>query len=162
MEGSKTNVMRILDRAHISYTAHYYQVEEGQLDGLSVADKLAIPPEYVYKTLVALGASHKPYVFVIPVGKELNLKAAAKAVGEKSVSMLPLKDLLPTTGYIRGGCSPIGMKKAYRTALDVSCLTLERMLVSAGKIGAQVELEPQALLRLIGASAAPLCIGNGE
>lgn len=157
MQAGKTNVMRILEHAHIPYTAHHYEVNDGQLDGLSAAEKLQIPPEYVYKTLVAMGASHIPCVFVIPVGEELDLKAAARAVKEKSVSMLPLKELLPTTGYIRGGCSPIGMKKAYKTVVDESCLPLKRVLVSAGKVGSQVELAPEDLLGLTQATAAPLC-----
>ena len=157
MKTEKTNVMRILERAGIPYTAHYYAVAEGQVDGLHVAQALGIDPTCIYKTLVAMGGSGRLCVFVIPVGEELDLKAAARAAGEKSVSMLPLKDLLPATGYVRGGCSPIGMKKPYRTVLDASCLTLPTMLVSAGKIGAQVELAPAELIRMAGASTAPLC-----
>lgn len=157
MQAVKTNVMRILERAHIPYTAHHYEVSDGQLDGLSAAEKLQIPPKYVYKTLVAMGSSHKPCVFVIPVGEELDLKAAARAAGEKSISMLPLKELLPTTGYVRGGCSPIGMKRAYKTVIDESCLSLEYILISAGKVGNQVELAPEDLLALTTATTAPLC-----
>ena len=157
MQAVKTNVMRSLESAHIAYTAHHYEVSGGQLDAVSAAGKLGIDPARVYKTLVAMGASRRPCVFVIPAGEELNLKAAARAAGEKSVSMLPLKDLLATTGYVRGGCSPIGMKKAYQTVVDESCLSLGQMLVSAGKVGNQVELAPKDLLSLTRAATAPLC-----
>lgn len=157
MKAEKTNVMRILEREGIPYASHCYEVAGGMVDGLHTARALGRNPACVYKTLVAMGSSGRPCVFVIPVEGELDLKAAARAAGEKSVSMLPLKELLPTTGYIRGGCSPIGMKRPYRTVLDASCLALPSMLVSAGKIGAQVELSPEALMRLVKASTAPLC-----
>ena len=144
---AKTNAMRILEREKISYIPHAYQHEDGKIDGLAVAQKLGQNPEQVFKTLVAVENRKNYYVFVIPVGAELDLKKAARAVGEKSVEMLHLKDLTKVTGYIRGGCSPIGMKKQYVTAVHQSCLSLASMMVSGGKVGLQVELAPADLLR---------------
>lgn len=152
----KTNVMRILDKAKIQYQPHFYSHEDGAIDGVSVAHKLNQPLEQVYKTLVTKGASKDYYVFVIPVEKELDLKEAAHSVGEKSVEMIRVDEINQITGYIRGGCSPIGMKKQYRTVLDSACLTLPVMMVSAGKIGTQVELSPHDLISLIGAKTAHL------
>lgn len=149
-DNNKTNVMRILDKAKIPYQFYFYDHEDGKIDGVSVADKLGQSVEQVYKTLVTRGASREFYVFVVPVAKELNLKAAAKSVGEKSVEMIHVDEINKTTGYIRGGCSPIGMKKQFKTVIDSSCESLETMIVSGGKIGAQVELSPRALLDLIG------------
>ena len=111
MADNKTNVMRILDKAKIPYSTHFYTAEDGKIDGVSIAEKMSLPFEKVYKTLVTQGASKNYFVFVIPVVKELDLKAGAKAVGEKSVEMIPVKDINKVTGYIRGGCSPIGMKR---------------------------------------------------
>ena len=152
----KTNVMRILDRAKIPYIPHFYDHEDGKIDGVAVAEKLGEPLEAVFKTLVTHGADGGFYVFVIPVAEELDLKAAARAAGVKRVEMLHVKDLLPTTGYIRGGCSPIGMKKPFPTVLDESALKQPKILVSGGKVGTQVELSPQDLLALVGASTAPI------
>lgn len=155
-DNTKTNVMRILDQARIPYRFYLYDHEDGKIDGVSVAKKLGQNEDQVYKTLVTRGASRGFYVFVIPVAKELNLKAAAKSVGEKSVEMIRVDEINKTTGYIRGGCSPIGMKKQFKTVIDSSCEQVPTIIVSAGKIGTQIELEPQALLRLIGASTASI------
>lgn len=141
---SKTNAMRILEKTGTAYQTHTYDAGD-KIDGISVAEKVGIDPKYVYKTLVTEGKSKNYFVFVIPVAAELNLKAAATAVGEKSVEMLAVKDLLGVTGYIRGGCSPVGMKKQYKTVIDKSAETLETMVVSGGKIGVQIELAPADL-----------------
>ena len=119
------------------------------IDGISIADKMKLPYEKVFKTLVTIGHSKNYFVFVIPVNKELNLKAAAKSVGEKSVEMIAVKDINKVTGYIRGGCSPIGMKKQFSTVIDSSCTNQETIIFSAGKIGHQIEMKPLELLTLI-------------
>ena len=152
---NKTNVMRLLDKAGISYRPHYYKKDDGKIDGTSVAEKLGLPPERVFKTLVTRSAKGF-FVFVIPVNRELDLKKCARAAGQKAVEMLHLSELTKVTGYIRGGCSPIGMKKQYATFLDASALAYETIVFSAGKIGAQVELAPDGLVRLTGAAAADL------
>ncbi len=144
----KTNAIRILDAKKIAYEVLTYDNQDGKIDGVSVAEKIGMNPHEVYKTLVAQGASKNIYVFVIPVEAELDLKKAAKAAGEKNIEMIPVKDILKWTGYIRGGCSPIGMKKEYKTFLDESCLGLESMVVSAGKIGVQIMLAPTMLKEL--------------
>lgn len=145
----KTNVMRILDSANISYNTYTYDSGGAAIDGVSVANKIGQPVERVYKTLVTRGASKNFFIFVIPVSKELNLKAAAKAVGEKSVEMIRLDEINKITGYIRGGCSPIGMKKDFKTVIDSSCENIETIIFSAGKIGLQVEVSPQELISFI-------------
>ncbi|MDD4508371.1 MAG: Cys-tRNA(Pro) deacylase [Eubacteriaceae bacterium] len=155
-DASKTNVMRILDQAHLAYTAHYYDVSDGALDGLSIALKIGENPAEVFKTLVCQGHSGDFRVFVIPVGEELDLKKAARASGEKAVAMIHQKDLLPNTGYIHGGCSPVGMKKPYATFIDTSAEDQGVIYVSGGKVGTQVGLDPQALARFTGARFAPL------
>ena len=144
----KTNVMRILDSKKIKYN-HYCYVETGETNGEKVAAILGQDPAYVYKTLVTVAKSGANYVFVIPVKEELDLKKAAKAVGEKSIDMLKAKELLPLTGYIHGGCSPIGMKKFFRTTIDVSAENLDKMYVSAGKVGYQIEIAPADLEKVI-------------
>lgn len=144
----KTNAIRILDTKKMAYEVLTYDNLDGKIDGVSVAGKIGRDPKEVYKTLVAQGASKSIYVYVIPVESELDLKKAAKAAGEKNVEMIPVKDILKWTGYIRGGCSPIGMKKEYKTFLDESCLELERMVVSAGKIGVQIVIDPKMLVDL--------------
>lgn len=144
----KTNVMRILDSKKIKYN-HYCYVETGETNGEKVAAILGQDPTYVFKTLVTVAKSGANYVFVIPVREELDLKKAAKAVGEKSIDMLKSKDLLPLTGYIHGGCSPIGMKKFFRTTIDISAKNLEKMYVSAGKVGYQIEIAPSDLEKVI-------------
>ena len=151
----KTNVMRVLDQKGIPYTPHTYDPDSG-IDGVTVAKNLGQDPECVFKTLVARGASKALYVFDIPVGDTLDLKKAARAVGEKSIAMLPQKELLSNTGYVHGGCSPVGMKKPFPTVLDGSVEGLDAIVVSAGKIGAQVELAPAALCALVGGTFAPV------
>jgi Cys-tRNA(Pro)/Cys-tRNA(Cys) deacylase len=143
----KTNAMRILDTQKVEYEIHTYDSNDGKIDGVAVAGKIGKDPAQVYKTLVAVGASKNLYVFVIPVEAELDLKKAAREAGEKNVEMLPVKDIQKFTGYIRGGCSPIGMKKNYPTFLDSSAEDQDTIIVSAGKIGFQVELAPSELLK---------------
>ena len=153
----KTNVMRVLEQKNIPYASHVYDPSAG-LDGVSVARQLGQDPECVFKTLVARGAAGGLYVFDIPVAESLDLKKAAKAVGEKSVSMLPQKELLPLTGYVHGGCSPVGMKKQYPTVFHETAEIIDTILVSAGKIGFQVELSPAALIDLVGGTTADLTV----
>lgn len=160
MKESKTNAMRILDREGISYKKHMYDHTDGFIDGVSVSKKMGLPVEQVYKTLVTQGASRDYHVFVIPVAKELDLKAAARAVGEKSVEMIKVSEINKVTGYIRGGCSPIGMKKNYDTVLDSSCESLPAIFVSAGKIGYQVELSPDDLKKAVKCRTADVAIEN--
>lgn len=136
----KTNVMRILDSKKIEYKCHYYG-DTGAISGKEVAEALNQDPAAVFKTLVTVGKSKANYVFVVPVEKELDLKKAAKSVGEKSIEMIKSKDLLPLTGYIHGGCSPIGMKKFFKTIFDESVKNVETFCVSGGKIGYQIELK---------------------
>ena len=153
----KTNVMRLLDQRKVPYTPHAYPHGDGEApDGVTVARSLGLDPDRVFKTLVTKGASGGYYVFDIPVAATLDLKKAARAVGEKSVAMLPSKELLPLTGYVHGGCSPVGMKKQFPTVLDESVEGLDTIVVSAGKIGAQVELAPAALCGLIRGKFAPV------
>ncbi len=144
----KTNVMRILDQKKIPYQSHCY-ADTDAVSGAEVARVLGQDPAQVFKTLVTVAASGAYYVFVIPVEAELDLKKAAKSVGEKSVKMLPQKELLPLTGYVHGGCSPIGMKKAFRTVIDASAETQGTIIFSAGKIGYQVELKLSALSQVL-------------
>lgn len=145
----KTNAMRILDKSGISYNTYSYDHSDGLIDGVSVADKIGKSAETVYKTLVTQGTSREYYVFIIPVADELDLKAAAKSVEEKAVQMIKVADINKVTGYIRGGCSPIGMKKDYKTVLDSSCKNLDKLIISAGKIGYQIELSVDDLIKLI-------------
>ena len=154
MAEQKTNVMRVLEQKKITYTPHSYPHGDDAVDGATVAQLIGKAPEQVYKTLVTVGASKNHYVFVIPVLAELNLKKAAKAVGEKSIAMLHVSELLPLTGYVRGGCSPIGMKQQFRTVIDASCEAQDTITVSAGKIGQQVEVAPADLLKLIRGTTA--------
>ena len=154
----KTNVMRILDKAHIPYAEHTYDSKDGAIDGMSVASKLHQNVNQVFKTLVTQGHSKQYYVFVIPVAKELNLKAAAKAVGEKSVEMIPVSEIQKVTGYIRGGCSPVGMKKQFTTVFDETALLYDTIFVSGGKIGTQVQLSIQNLLKLTGGTTADIIV----
>lgn len=152
----KTNVMRVLDQKKVPYTPHAYPAGDAAPDGVTVAQMLGQDPAAVFKTLVAKGASGGYYVFDIPVAETLDLKKAAKAVGEKSVAMLPAKELLPLTGYVHGGCSPVGMKKRFPTVFHQSCLDHETICVSAGKVGFQVELRPADLTALVGGTTADL------
>ncbi|WP_195951376.1 Cys-tRNA(Pro) deacylase [Clostridium saudiense] len=144
----KTNVMRILEQKKIKHETHSY-VGTGAVSGSEVASALSQNPKRVFKTLVTVGKSKNNYVFVIPVEKELNLKKAAKIVGEKSIDMLKSKDLLPLTGYIHGGCSPIGMKKFFKTVIDISAEEYNTIIFSAGKIGYQVEMSLSELSKVI-------------
>lgn len=162
MASAKTNAMRLLDSAGISYNQYSYDHSDGFIDGVSVAKKTGMPPEKVFKTLVAKGASGAYYVFIIPVAKELNLKAAAKAVGEKSIEMIKASDLSKITGYVRGGCSPVGMKKTYRTVIDNSCEALSTIVVSAGKLGLQIELKPADLIRAVPCEVAVVTAEHGH
>ena len=159
MAEAKTNAMRMLDRAKIPYQVHTYTHEDGKIDGVSVAQKLGQDPARVFKTLVTKGASGGHYVFVIPVAEELDLKKAAKSVGEKSVSMIHVAEINPVTGYIRGGCSPVGMKKLFPTVFDRSVEGLPTVMVSGGRIGCQIEAAPGDLLPLVHAKTADLLLG---
>lgn len=153
----KTNVMRTLEQKKIPYTAHTYPTD-GAIDGVSVANCLGQDVRAVFKTLVTRGASGGYYVFDVPVAENLDLKKAAKAVGEKSVAMLPQKELLPLTGYVHGGCSPVGMKKQFPTVFHETALELDTIMVSAGKIGYQVQCKPNDLLTLLRAKTADIIV----
>lgn len=146
----KTNAMRILERMKIPYEYQTYECEEF-ISGISTADKLGLPYEQVYKTLVTTGKSGEHYVFVIPIAGELNLKKAAKAVGEKSLEMLPVKEITRVTGYVRGGCTAIGMKKQFHTVINETAEKLERLYISGGKIGMQLCIKPDDLCLAAGA-----------
>ena len=151
----KTNVMRTLEQKKIAYTPHEYPAD-GPVDGASVAAYLNQDPEQVFKTLVTKGAGGGYYVFDIPVAENLDLKKAAKAVGEKSIAMLPQKELLPLTGYVHGGCSPVGMKKLFPTVFHETAASLPVIMVSAGKLGHQIACDPKALLALVRADTADI------
>ena len=154
---AKTNAMRMLERAKVAYTSHEYPHEEGQaVDGANVARLTGQDPARVFKTLVTQGADRNYYVFVVPVLAELDLKKAAHAVGEKSVAMLPQKELLPLTGYVHGGCSPVGMKKLFPTVFHETAASLPVIMVSAGKLGHQIACDPKALLALVRADTADI------
>ena len=155
----KTNVMRILAQAKINYKAHSYGDGKTALSGAEVAAELGQDPACVFKTLVTVGRSGEHYVFMIPVLAELDLKKAASSAGEKSVEMIKQKDLLPLTGYVHGGCSPIGMKKQFRTFIDQSAEGQKVIFFSAGRIGAQVEMDPSELAALVKASFCSLTTG---
>ena len=151
----KTNVMRVLESKKIQYTAHEYE-PDATLTGEQIAAILGEPPSNVFKTLVTQGKSGAHYVFVIPVNAGLDLKKAAKASGEKSIEMIKQKELLPLTGYVHGGCSPIGMKKQFPTFIHLSAESLEKIYVSAGKVGFQIELSPLDLISTAGITAADI------
>ena len=155
----KTNVMRTLEQKKIAYTAKTYPHGEGDaIDGVSVARAVGLETEMVFKTLVCKGASGGYYVFDIPVAENLDLKKAARAVGEKSVAMLPQKELLPLTGYVHGGCSPVGMKKQFPTVFHETAESLSQVAVSAGKIGYQVVCDLKDLMALLRAAAADIIV----
>ena len=156
MASDKTNVMRVLEQHKIAYTAHEYPHGKEAVDGVTVAQLLGQDVRQVFKTLVARGKSGGYHVFVIPVAAELDLKKAAKAAGEKSVELVHVKELLGLTGYVRGGCSPVGMKKAFPTVFDASVQDIPTVIVSAGKIGYQIECAPVDLMALVRATAAPI------
>ena len=155
-KGEKTNVMRTLDTAKIPYTPHEY---DGSItDGVTIAAVLGEPEEKVFKTLVTESSDGRHFVFVIPVAATLDLKAASRAAGVKSIAMIKQKELLPLTGYVHGGCSPVGMKKPFKTYIDEAAKTLSLFCVSAGKVGRQIELSPAALAEFIGADFAVLTV----
>ena len=156
MKEQKTNVMRLLEQKKISYIPHEYPHGDEAVDGLTVARICGQNPEQVFKTLVVRGASKTIYVFVIPVTSELDLKKAAKASGEKSVAMIHVSEINALTGYVRGGCSPVGMRKQYKTFYNISAADKPTIMVSAGKIGYQVELAPDELVKLTRGSYAEL------
>ena len=154
---AKTNAMRLLEKNKVEYRPYTYECTEFT-DGVDLANRLGLPHQLVYKTLVTVGKSKEHYVFVIPIEAELDLKKAAKAAGEKSIEMLPLKELTPLTGYVRGGCSPVGMKKLFPTFIDQSAQGQDTIMVSGGRIGTQVELDPEALCALIRGQFAPVAL----
>lgn len=145
----KTNVMRILDKMNLEYDVLTYEVKDDKIDGISVAKKIGREEKYLYKTIVTHANSKEIYVIVIPVREEIDFKKVARVTNEKSVEMLDLRDLQKCTGYIRGGCSPIGMKKKYKTFIDKEALELDTIIVSAGKIGFQIEINPNLLKELV-------------
>lgn len=153
----KTNAMRILEREKIPFNHYTYECEEF-VDGIQVADMLGLPHEKVYKTLVTVGNSKNYFVFVLPIEAELDLKKAARAVGEKSLSMLHVKDINSVTGYIRGGCTAVGMKKQYVTRIDASAQELPQMIVSGGRLGSQIELKPEDLCKAARAEFADVIV----
>ncbi|MER1959389.1 MAG: Cys-tRNA(Pro) deacylase [Solibacillus sp.] len=144
----KTNAIRLIEQQKIAHEIFEYTTEDGAaVDGVTVAEKIGQPIAYVYKTLIATAGKGNYFVFVIPVAAELNLKAAAKVVGEKKVELIAVKELLGLTGYVRGGCSPVGMKKLFPTYIEQAAETLDYLIVSAGKIGMQMKLAPQDLAK---------------
>ena len=153
---TKTNAMRRLDAAKIAYEVYEYEVDESDLSGKHIADEIGLPHEMVFKTLVAKGDKTGPVVFCMPVDLEIDLKKAARVTGNKRIEMVHVKDLLALTGYIRGGCSPIGMKKQFPTYLHETATDFERITVSAGVRGAQLLLRVDELLRFVGAKTADL------
>ncbi|MFJ8090209.1 Cys-tRNA(Pro) deacylase [Lysinibacillus sp. NPDC095746] len=153
---AKTNAIRLLEQQKIPFEVIEYEIGDGQVDGISVAEKIGHPVARVFKTLVAKASAQKLFVFVIPVADELDLKAAAKVVGEKKIDMLPVKELLGYTGYVRGGCSPVGMKKLYPTVIDSSAQEQGNIIVSAGKIGMQIHLQLDDLVAVTKANIASI------
>lgn len=152
----KTNAMRILDRGGIDYTVLNYSNDDGKIDGISVAGKIGRRPELVYKTLAVQGASGEHYVCIIPVAEELDLKKAAAAVGEKKLELIPVKDIQKVTGYVRGGCSPLGMNRELKSWLDSSAQLIDALVVSGGKIGIQIELRVDDLIQAAALHTADL------
>ncbi len=152
----KTNAMRMLDTANIQYQVHTYEVSDDLIDGVSVAQKCGQNPEQVFKTLVTIADNKNHYVFVVPVAQKLDLKACARSVGVKSVEMIPQKELFKTTGYIHGGCSPVGMKKKFETVYDETIILFDTVMVSGGKVGLQVELAPDDLIQITDGKIAPI------
>ncbi|WP_010651239.1 Cys-tRNA(Pro) deacylase [Oceanobacillus massiliensis] len=155
----KTNAIRMLDSAGVDYHVHEYSWSEGHLDAKSAAEKAGMPLGKIYKTLVTLGEKTGVTVACIPAANELDLKALAKESGNKKIEMLPMKDLEKTTGYLRGGCSPIGMKKSFPTYIAAPAEVMEKIVVSAGKRGMQIEISPSDLVNITDASYADICMG---
>ncbi|MBE6891925.1 MAG: Cys-tRNA(Pro) deacylase [Ruminococcaceae bacterium] len=152
----KTNVMRILESEGVNYIPHEYDVSDGLIDGISIAEKLNQPKERVFKTLITQGASKEYFVFCLPVDCELDLKKAAKAVGEKSVEMIPVADINKVSGYVRGGCSPLGLKRKMEITFEEAIVLYDTVMLSAGKIGRQIEISPDDIIRLTGGKTADL------
>ncbi len=152
----KTNVMRILESEGVNYIPHEYEVSDGLIDGISIAEKLNQPKERVFKTLITQGASKEYFVFCLPVDCELDLKKAAKAVGEKSVEMIPVADINKVSGYVRGGCSPLGLKRKMEIIFEEAIVLYDTIMLSAGKIGRQIEISPDDIIRLTGGKTADL------
>lgn len=159
MAEQKTNAMRILDQKNIHYDTIYYECDNFT-NGMDVAIKTGIPPEQEFKTLIAQGKSEKYSVFVVPVTCELDMKKAARSVGEKSVDLIPTKDINKITGYVRGGCSPLGIKRQMRTVIDLSAKNHDRIFVSGGKIGCTISLAPEDLASAAGAQFADIVLSN--
>lgn len=158
----KTNAMRLLENAGIEYTPLEYEVDENDLSGMHIAHELSRDPDTMFKTIAARGEKHGILVFCIPVSCEIDLKKAAAAAKDKRVELLPVKELLGATGYIRGGCSPIGMKKKYPTFLDESCLLFDKITVSAGIRGCQLELKPEKLISFLDACVCDIIRTAGK
>lgn len=156
----KTNAMRLLDAAKMEYEERMYDISDELIDGKSVCQKLGLPPEQFYKTLVTRGKSGQLYIFVIPVGSELDLKKAAAVVGEKNIAPVAVRELLALTGYIRGGCSPVGMKKRYITVFDKRMMEQEHLFVSGGRKGLLIGIKPDNLLQVTQGKIADLCSLN--
>lgn len=154
----KTNAVRLVEAEGIPYEMHQYEAPDGFLDGVSVARALGQDVRQVFKTLVTVGSSRENYVCVIPVDKELDLKKAAKHFGEKKLEMIPAREITNVTGYIKGGCSPVGMKKLFPTAIDISAGSIDTIIVSGGKVGLQMELPVDALLEITGGALAALTV----
>lgn len=154
----KTNAVRMVEAEGIPYEMHEYDAPDGFLDGVSVAKSLGQNPEQVFKTLVTVGSSRQYHVCVIPVAKELDLKKAAKHFGEKKIEMIPAREITNVTGYIKGGCSPVGMKKLYSTAVDNAAMQLDMIMVSGGKVGLQMELPVDGLMKITKAEFADLTV----
>jgi len=152
----KTNAMRILENNKIKYTTHSYENKDNRIDGVAVAQKIDKDVDSVFKTLVTQGHSKEFYVFVIPVAEELDMKKASKIASEKSIEMIPVKDINKITGYIRGGCSPLGMKKVFETFIQEEALLFDNIIFSGGKIGAQIEMNPNDLQKVINCSFADI------
>lgn len=161
-QNHKTNAVRMVEAAGVPYSMYTYEAPDGFLDGVSVATALGQDMRQVFKTLVTVGSSRENYVCVIPVDRELDLKKAARHFGEKKLEMIPARDITKVTGYIKGGCSPIGMKKPFATAVDISASELETIIVSGGKVGLQMELPVDALLEITGAETADLTVDKAD
>ena len=152
----KTNVMRRLEKGKVQYVSHNYE-NTGAVSGMEVATALGQDPDMAFKTLVTVGKTKNHYVFLVPVSRELDLKKAAKSVGEKNIEMIPQKELLPLTGYVHGGCSPIGMKKRFRTVIDASAANFDTILFSGGKIGMQVQTSLEELKKVLTFELHDIC-----
>ncbi len=158
MNGPKTNALRLLEQAGIVFTPHEYPAEDGRIDAVSVAEKLGARPEQVFKTLVTEAPGKEYFVFIVPGDGELSLKKAAKAAGKKSIELIPVKQLLPLTGYVHGGCSPVGMKKVFPTFIDESAILFDAIYVSGGRVGLNLTLSPEALAGFLNATFEDLTV----